>query len=200
MHHRPPSLKCDSDPLILNLPPDMDMEEHIYTPDDGISPYMTPSPLRELLDSQDAFPETTVASTNPFADHVRPEDLEGCSHQLGQDGFCRECNQFRSPPRQRPKSLQRAFQPRVGTGHGQKVSGWCSSRDEPEVNQVGVTPGVDSMEQGDDDVDPEFKTSRMRKDRKVAELPPMREIRSKVYTPTTWQKPSLMCVTDALAE
>lgn len=109
----------------------------------------------------------------PELDLLKPGD---CFHEPAETGLCSLCNQVVSPPRLRPKGLQKPVQAGVGTGHGHKVTGWCSTREE-----------ADSLDNEMDDsdasiIDSNYMSPRIRRDRKPSELPPRRQTRSMVHS------------------
>ena len=147
-------------------------KEREYTPyddnDQEISNDSGPSPMSEL-DSTDHLSLQTTMENKQADSTISNNRPAGCSHKPGQVGPCSLCEHIVSPPRPRLRGLRQPLQPGVGSGHGRKVSGWCSGR-----------PGEDSIDNDIENVPDEadaFKSPRIKKDRKQSELPPRRQTR-----------------------
>jgi hypothetical protein len=88
------------------------------------------------------------------------------------------CNQMVSPPRLRPKGLQKADRAGVGSGHGAKVSTWCIRQDDVDSMDKNVEDICDDDDDNDDEEDTDYKKPRIRRDRKQNTLPDKRKLRS----------------------
>ena len=145
----------------------MEDEHHPFDENNqNISGYDTPSPIPEF-DLTELLSETTSKNNSPMS----YDSLTDCSHKSQTVGLCNLCNQIVSPPRVRPKGLQKPVLAGVGSGHGRKVSGWCSSL--MDVNSMD-----NDVEDVADDDDEDYKRPRIRKDRKQNDLIERRQTRS----------------------
>ena len=93
-----------------------------------------------------------------------------CSHRPGE--YCSKCRKIVSPRKRRAKGLQKAIQPGVGSGHGRKEVGFCSTLTDDESTHN------NGEDMDDNDMSEDFKTPRARNDRIVNEVPPTRVTRS----------------------
>jgi hypothetical protein len=155
----PPS-KANMDDLELpSISPIIEEDQSaFYNPDRDSSIYKTPSVTSDFSENESEF-------------DTENREARRCSHDIADTGSCDVCNHVVSPPRQRPKGLQRAIEEGIGTGHGRKVEEWCSNREDRD-------PMDDNLGDVEDEVDDDYKKPRVRRDRKQDEPLPKRVTRS----------------------
>jgi hypothetical protein len=118
--------------------------------------------LSLLSDPFLSFDDNIIYENLPCNDNSIPQ--LSCSHESDGSRICRNCYQVISPRRKRPKGLQNANKPGVGSGHGEKVTSWCviENNGETEMEDEG------DREEIVEDAHGEFRAPRVRNDRSTS--------------------------------
>lgn len=145
-------------------------DEQSFTPS---SPQQHPPPSEPQSSSRYSSPPLSTDSKELFpisADQLyNSSPAFTCLHTPQVNKCCELCEQVISPPRIRSKGLQKPLQQGVGSGHGNKVSSWCSTRQD--------TDSVIENIRENNEMDRDYKPRRIRKDRRQREPPEKRHTR-----------------------